>query len=60
MELSDQLVRAGVASVEAKPGVHLGTFKVFADWTGVADITHLNSKIFNKLWKEKETKNGIH
>lgn len=58
--LADQLVTAGFKSVEVKPGVHLGTFKVFSDYTGVADISHLDKAIFNKLWKQSIEKGGIH
>jgi hypothetical protein len=59
MELADRLHSAGIGSVEAKPGMHLGTFKVFGDYIGVADITHLDSEIFEKIWKEKIEKDGI-
>jgi hypothetical protein len=60
MELSDILYREGLSSIEAKPGVHLGTFKVFADYIAVADITHIESEIFQRLWKESIEKDGIH
>jgi hypothetical protein len=60
MILANKLSDAGVESVEAKPGMHLGTFKVFADYEGVADITHLDEDIFDRLWKEKVVKDGIH
>lgn len=60
VELSDRLVRAGIKNVEVKPGIHLGTFKVFADYTGVADISHLEKPIFEKLWKESIVKDHIH
>jgi len=59
-ELSDILVKAGISDVEAKPGIHLGTFKVFAKFTGVADISSLEEPIFDKLWKESITKDSIH
>ena len=59
-ELSDILAKAGITNVEAKPGVHLGTFKVFADYTGVADITSMEKPIFNRLWSESIIKDGIH
>ena len=52
MILSNKLAEAGIETVEAKPGMHLGTFKVFADYEGVADITHLDKDIFDRLWKE--------
>jgi len=58
--IANQLKAAGITSVEVKPGMHLGTFKVFADFTGVADITSLDEVIFDRLWKESEIRAGIH
>jgi hypothetical protein len=60
MILSNQLAEAGIETVETKPGMHLGTFKVFADYEGVADITHLDADIFDRLWKEDLVKDKIH
>lgn len=60
MKLADKLSAAGVVNVEAKPGMHIGTFKVFADFEGVADITHLDEDIFDRLWDEGIEKEGIH
>ena len=60
MILANKLSAAGVVNVEAKPGMHLGTFKVFADFEGVADITHLDADIFDRLWKENVVIGGIH
>jgi len=60
MILANKLAEAGIETVEAKPGMHLGTFKVFADFEGVADITHLDEDIFDRLWKEDLVKDGIH
>jgi hypothetical protein len=58
--IADHLVAAGFRSVEVKPGVHLGTFKVFSDYIGVADISHLDKPIFERLWKESIVKDSIH
>ena len=60
MEIADQLTNAGFKSVEVKPGVHLGTFKVFSEYIGVADVSHLDKPIFDTLWKQSIEKNGIH
>jgi hypothetical protein len=60
MILANQLSAAGIVSVEVKPGVHLGTFKVFANFEGVADITHLDEDIFDRLWKENVVKDKVH
>ena len=60
MELADRLAKAGYKSIEVKPGMHLGTFKVFANFLGVADISFLDKPIFEKLWDNSIEKNGIH
>lgn len=59
-KLADRLAKAGFTSVEVKPGVHLGTFKVFANYIGVADVSHMEVTMFKKLWDEKITKDKIH
>jgi hypothetical protein len=58
--IANQLKRSGIKEVEVKPGMHLGTFKVFADFTGVADITSLTPEIFDRLWDQSIERNGIH
>lgn len=60
MILANKLSDAGVINVEVKPGMHLGTFKVFANYEGVADITHLDTEVFDRLWKEDVVVEGIH
>jgi hypothetical protein len=60
MIISNKLSEAGIKNVEVKPGIHLGTFKVFSDFEGVADITELEEELFEKLWKEDIVKDGIH
>ena len=58
--IANQLKKHGIKEVEVKPGMHLGTFKVFADYTGVADITSLTPEIFDRLWPQSEVRNNIH
>jgi hypothetical protein len=58
--IANKLAEAGLASVEVKPGMHLGTFKVFADFTGVADITQMDDELFERLWAEGIVREGIH
>jgi len=60
MTIADKLADDGFASVEVKPGVHMGTFKVFADYIGIADVSHLDKPIFETLWKNSIEKDGIH
>ena len=59
-KIADRLTAAGSKSVEVKPGVHLGTYKVFADYIGVADVSHMDEFIFNKIWKDSVVKDGVH
>ena len=40
-ELADIYAKEGFTEVEAKSGMHGGTFKVFVNFIPVADITHL-------------------
>lgn len=58
--LADIFTQHGYKNIEVKPGVHLQTFKVFVDFTGIADITYLERPIFGKLWKENTVVDDIH
>lgn len=58
--VANQLAEKGIKNIEVKPGMHLGTFKVFANYEGVADITFLEPAIFDKLWDADIVKEGIH
>jgi hypothetical protein len=58
--VANQLAGVGVKNVEVRPGMHIGTFKVFADYMAVADITLLDDKIFDNLWNDSIVIDGIH
>jgi hypothetical protein len=60
MTLADKLHSRGINNVEVKPGIHLGTFKVFANFEGIADITQLDEPIFESLWSADVTMNDMH
>jgi hypothetical protein len=49
----------GFKEVEAKSGVHAGTYKVFVNYIPVADITQLDNEIFTKLREKAIRKNNI-
>ena len=51
-ELADIYTSNGYTDVEAKAGVHFGTYKVFVNFIPVADITQLVPEIFKNLKKE--------
>ena len=59
IELADIYAKAGFDEVEAKSGVHKGTYKVFVNFTPVADITHLDKEIFNNLYRDSISVIGI-
>ena len=58
-ELADIFFRAGYSDVEAKAGVHAGTFKVFVNFIPMADITELHPTLFNNIRKDAINIGGI-
>ena len=58
-ELADIYFRSGFEEVEAKAGVHYGTFKVFVNFIPVADITLLGMELFKNLKREAIRVAGI-
>jgi hypothetical protein len=60
MRLADEFDALGFQNIQVKPGSHLLTFKVFVDFTGVADITYLEPPIFKELWEEQIIVDKIH
>jgi len=51
-ELADIYYKAGFQEVEAKAGVHHGTYKVYVNFIPVADITYLDKSLFKRVQKE--------
>lgn len=58
-KLADLYYKKGYTEVEAKSGVHVGTYKVFVNFTPVADVTQLDPRVYRRLRKEAISKNGI-
>lgn len=58
-QLADIYAKAGFIEVEAKAGVHHGTFKVFVNFIPVADISQLDGEIFRKIKKQAISVDGI-
>ena len=58
-ELADIYAANGYSDVEAKAGIHKGTYKVFVNYIPVADITHLDKSIFSAVKKEAIKVGGI-
>ena len=51
-ELADIYYKKGFLDVEAKSGVHHGTYKVFVNYMAVADITFIPKEIYNVIKKD--------
>ena len=58
-ELSDIYHKHGYQDVEAKSGQHHGTFKVYVNFLGVADITSIPKELFKTIKKNAIDVNGI-
>lgn len=59
-KLADKYYQAGFREIEAKSGVHHGTYKVFVNFIPVADITFMEEQIYKKLLDESIVINNIH
>ena len=58
-QLADIYVAEGFTEVEAKAGMHHGTYKVFVNFIPVADISQLSDEIFKKMDKDAIKIDGI-
>lgn len=58
-ELADIYYSAGYDEVEAKSGVHVGTFKVYVNFLPIADITQMHPILYERLMPETITIAGI-
>lgn len=58
-ELANIYYKHGYTEVEAKAGMHFGTFKVYVNFISVADITEIHPILFTTLRKEAITISGI-
>ena len=58
-KLADIYAKYGYNDVEAKAGVHYGTYKVFVNFIPVADITQLPNELFKAVKRDAIRVNGI-
>ena len=58
-QLADIFFEAGYTDVEAKAGVHAGTFKVFVNFIPMADITELHPILFDNISKDAIEMDGL-
>jgi hypothetical protein len=59
IELSDLFHKEGYLNVEAKAAVHHGTYKVFVNFIGVADVTNIDKNLFKIISKQAIKIDGI-
>ena len=59
-ELADIFYKEGYIEVEAKAGVHMGTFKVFVNFIPIADITQMHEQLYKALIKESIIISQVH
>ena len=58
--LADIYFKNGFTDVEAKAGVHHGTYKVFVNFIPVADITQIDKRLFDALMAHSMDVQGIY
>ena len=51
-ELADLYSKAGYIEVDAKSGIHAGTYKLFVNFIPTADVTQMPREIFNTLQRD--------
>lgn len=59
-DLADTFYKLGFKEVEAKAGMHAGTFKVFVNFIPVADISFIPKDLYKKIHKKAIVKSGIY
>ena len=50
----------GFTEVEAKFGIHEGTYKIFVNFRSAADITYMPPEIYERVSRDADTIDGIH
>ena len=58
-DLADEFYENGFSEVEAKSGMHHGTYKVFVNFVGIADITQLDPTLFKNVRADSIKVDGI-
>jgi hypothetical protein len=58
-DLANIYYKAGYEEVEAKSGVHSGTYKVYVNFMPIADITYLELNLFKNIYKKAIKINAI-
>jgi hypothetical protein len=59
VELSKMLRKAGFAEISAREGMHEGTIKIYVNYVPVADITHIDPRLYTLLSEREFKVDGI-
>jgi len=59
-ELKRRMVQEGLPAPAVRPGMHEGTYKVYVDYTAVADCTQIPGWLYKVLAKRSLVAQGIH
>jgi hypothetical protein len=59
-ELCDIFYKAGYKNVQAKTANHIGTYKVYVNYIPVVDVTHMDERLLDSLFKDSIEINGLH
>lgn len=59
-ELADIYYKHGFTEVEAKSGQHAGTYKVFVDFMGMADVTGIPKELYDAIKSKAVMVDGIY
>lgn len=59
-ELVSELKKSGFTDVVQRIGMHAGTFKILVNFVPIADITHLDTDLYKKIYKRSIVKDGVH
>lgn len=58
--IADELMKKGYRYIEVKTARHPGTFKVYAEFISVADVTQINKSLYDYLLKESDKNTKKH
>ena len=58
-DLANIYYKAGYEEVEAKSGVHTGTYKVYVNFIPIADITYMENNLFKNIYNKSIKINAI-
>lgn len=60
IEIADSLKKDGFEFVEVKSGMHKGTYKIFADFQPIVDITNVSASMYKYLSGDAPEVNGCY